>query len=159
VLSAMNPLKIGFWKPMLHNCFIKLFPHKLLSFGVFRLHITNHYGQHFTIDKIIHTTNHSCSANNTLHMIKHNLQIPYGLHSCDKANSSPNTIYRHLENKDLFSMNLFWEATLLDVVIPTIGLQFKDVINIATSWMTLKRSNKVTNVGRTKFTQLVLDVL
>jgi hypothetical protein len=46
-------------------------------------------------------------------------------------------------------MNLSWEATLLNVVIPTLGLQFKDAINIATSYMMFERSNKVTNVGRT----------
>jgi len=55
------------------------------------------------------------------------------LHLCDKVDSIPDTIYRHLEKKHLLSMNLSWEATLLNVVIPTLGLQFKDAINIATS--------------------------
>jgi len=47
----------------------------------------------------------------------------------------------------------------MDVVILTLGLQFKDVINITTSSMRLKKNNKVTNIWRAKFTKLVLDVL
>jgi hypothetical protein len=69
--------------------------------------------------------NHSCLANNTLHMIKHDpsvLQIPCRLHSCDEVNSTLDTIYRHLENEHLLSMNLSWEITILDVVISTFGL-------------------------------------
>jgi hypothetical protein len=65
---------------------------------------------------------HSRPANNTLHMIKHDpniLQISCRLPSCDKVDSTLDTIYQHLENKHLLSMNLSWEATLLDVVIPT----------------------------------------
>jgi len=68
-------LEIGFWKPILQQCFIKLCPHKSLNFNVFKLHITNNYGQHFTIDMIVHMTSHSCPPNNTLHMIKHDLNI------------------------------------------------------------------------------------
>jgi hypothetical protein len=56
-------------------------------------------------------------------------------------------------------MNLSWETTLLNVVISILGLQFKDAINITTSKMMFERSNKVTNIGRAKFTKLVLDVL
>jgi hypothetical protein len=77
---------------------------------------------------------HCCPANNTFHMIKHDpnvLRIPRMLHSCDKVCSTPHTIYQHLENENLLSYNLFWETTLLDVVIGIIKLQFKDVINIA----------------------------
>jgi hypothetical protein len=43
----------------------------LLNFNVLILHITNNYGQFFTIDTIIHMKNHSCSASNMFHMIKH----------------------------------------------------------------------------------------
>jgi len=71
-----------------------------LNFGVLVLHITNCYGQHFTIGKIIHMISHSYLANNTFHMIKHDLnilKIPYILHSCDEANSILNMIYRHLK--------------------------------------------------------------
>jgi hypothetical protein len=103
---------------------------------------------------------HSCSTNNTFHMIKHDpnvLQIPFRLHSCDKANSTPDTIYRHLENEHLLSMNLSWEIILLDVVIPTLGLQLKYVINIATFLMMFERSNKVTDVGKVKFTEPILE--
>jgi hypothetical protein len=78
--------------------------------------------------------NHSCPANNMLHMIKHDpnvLQIPCSLHSCDEVDSTPDTIYRHLENEHLLSMNLSWETTLLDVIISTFGLQVKYVINIS----------------------------
>jgi hypothetical protein len=60
-------------------------------------------------------------------MIKHdlNMQIPYMLHLCDKVDSTPNTIYRHFENEHLLSMNLSWEVTLLDVIIPIHGLKLK----------------------------------
>jgi hypothetical protein len=51
------------------------------------------------------------------------------LHLCDKVDSIPDTIYQHLEKKHLLSMSLSWEATLLNVVISTLGLQFKDAIN------------------------------
>jgi hypothetical protein len=67
-------------------------------------------------------------------MIKHDpsiLQIPYRLHLCDEANYTLDTIYRHFENEHLLSMNLSWEATFLDVVILTFGLQLKYAINIA----------------------------
>jgi hypothetical protein len=70
-------------------------------------------------------TSHNCLTNNMFHMIKHDpsiLQIPCRLHSCDEVDSILNTIYRHLENKHLFSMNMFWEVAILDVIIPTFGL-------------------------------------
>ncbi len=105
---------------------------------------------------------HNCTINNTFHMIKHDaniLQIPCKLHSCDKVDSIPDIIYQHLKNKHLLSQNLSLEAILLDVVIMTIGLQFKVVMNISTSWMTLERCNKVMNVMRVKFTKFVLNVL
>ncbi len=146
---------------MLQRHFIKFCPHKSLSFGVLRLFITNNYGQHFTIDKIIHMTSHSYPIGNMLHMIKHDpsvLQIPCRLHLCDEAHSILNTIYQHLEIEHLLSMNLSQETTLLDVIILTLRLQMKYVINIATSWMTFERNNKVTNIGRFKFTELVMDV-
>jgi hypothetical protein len=49
-------------------------------------------------------TKHSYLANNTFHMIKHDprvLQIPCKLHSYDKADSIPNTIYQHPKNENL----------------------------------------------------------
>ncbi len=79
---------------------------------------------------------HGCLTNNTFHMIKHDphvLRIPCRLHSCDKVDSTLDTTYRHLGNEHLSSMNLSWETTLLDVVISTLGLQFKYDINIVTS--------------------------
>jgi hypothetical protein len=103
-------LEIGFWKLVPQHHFIKLCQHESLNFGVLRLYITNRYGQHFTIHKIVHMTSHSYPTNNTLHMIKHDpsiLQIPYKLHLCDKVDSTPDTTYQHLENKHLLSMNLF----------------------------------------------------
>jgi hypothetical protein len=95
-------------------------------------------------------------------MIKHDpniLQIPCRLHLCDEANSILDIIYGHLENEHLLSMNLLWETTFLDVIIPIFGLQLKYVINIATCRMMLEINNKVPNVGRTKFTKLLIDVL
>jgi hypothetical protein len=77
-------------------------------------------------------TSHSCPANNMLHMIKHDpnvLYIPCRLHLCDEVDSTFDTIYQHFENEHLLSMNLFWETTLLDVVILTLGLQFEYAID------------------------------
>ncbi len=144
---------------MLQHHFIKFFPHKLLNFDVLILHITNNYGQHFTINTIIHMTSHSCPTNNTLHMIKHDpniLQIPCRLHLCDEADSILDTIYGHLENEHLLSINSLWETTFLDVIIPILGLQLKYVINIATCWMMFEINNKVLNVGRSKFNWMVI---
>jgi hypothetical protein len=96
--------EILFWKHVLQHCFIKLYPRDLMSVDVLKLHVTNHYGHHCTISRIVHMINHSCLASNTLHMIKHDpniLRIPYKLHSCDKAHSTPHMIYWHLENEHL----------------------------------------------------------
>jgi hypothetical protein len=49
------------------------------------------------------------------------------------------------------SYNLTWEVALLDVVIATFALQFKDVINIAMPCTMLENSNQVTNVGQIQF--------
>jgi hypothetical protein len=95
-------------------------------------------------------------------MIKHDsniLQIPYRLHSCDKICSTPHTIYGHLENEHLLSKNLSKEATFLDVIISTLRLQFKDVINVTTTWIMFEKNNKVMNIGRAQSTNLVLDLL
>ncbi len=126
--------KIQFWK-LVQHCFIKLCPHDMLNFSVLILHVTNCNGHHFTISKIVHMRIHSCLAIKMLHMIKHDpsiLQIPCRLHLRDKANSTPHTIYQCLENENLMSYNLFSKTTFLNVVITTFGLQFKDVITIAT---------------------------
>ncbi len=67
---------------------------------------------------------HSCPTINMFHMIKHDpniLQIPYRLHLHDKASSTPDNIYQHLENENLMSYNLFSKTTLLNVVITTLG--------------------------------------
>jgi hypothetical protein len=87
---------------MFRHCFIKLCPHDLLNVDVLKLHVTNHYGHHFMISRIVHMTSHSSLASNMFDMIKHDpnfMQIPYKLHSCDKAQSTPHIIYRHLENE------------------------------------------------------------
>ncbi len=130
--------KIWSWKFVFLYRLITLCSHDLLNFDVIKLHVTNCNGHYFTI------ISHRCPANNTFHMIKHDpnvLRIPCRLHSCDKVRSTPHTIYQHLENENLLFYNLFWETTLLDVVIGIIRLQFKDVINIAMPWMMLERSN------------------
>jgi hypothetical protein len=120
-------------------------------------HVTNRNGHHFAIGRIIHITNHSYPTNRMFHMIKYDpsiLQIPCKLHSCDKTCSAPHTIYGHLENEHLLSKNLSKEATPLDVVISTLGFQFKDVINVTTIRMMFERNNKLTNVGRVQFLEL-----
>jgi len=125
--------EIWFWKVTLLHLVIELCPHYLLGLHVLKLHVTNRNGHHCAIGWIVHMTNHSCTTSHTFHMIKHDpniLQIPYRLHLCDKTCSTPHTIYGHLENEHLLSKNLSREATLLDVVISTLGLQFKDAINV-----------------------------
>jgi hypothetical protein len=120
---------------MFQHHVIKFDPHYLLSLHVLRLHVTNHNGHHFTIGRIIYMTSHSCPTNHMLHMITHDprvLQIPYKLHLCEKIHFTPHTIYQHLENEQLLSYNLSREITLLDIIIVTLGLQFKDAINITT---------------------------
>jgi hypothetical protein len=87
-----------------------------------------------------------------LHMIKHDpsiQQIPSRLHSHDEACSTPCAIYQHLENENFLSYNLTWEVTLLDVIITTLGFQFKDVINIPMLCTMLENNNQVTNVRQT----------
>jgi hypothetical protein len=140
---------------MLLHCVIELCPHYLLSLRVFKLYVTNVNGHRFAIGQIVHMTSHSYPISHALHMIKHDpriWQIPYRLHSCDKTCSTRHIIYGHLENEHLLFKNLFREATLMDVVILTFRLQFKDAINVPTTWMMLERSNQVTNIGRSQFT-------
>jgi hypothetical protein len=147
--------EIWFWKIVLLHHVIVFCPHYLLSLHVFRLHVTNRNGHHFAIGWIVHMTSHNCLTNHMFHMTKHDpniLQIPYKLHSCDKIHSITHTIYGHLENEHLLSKNLSKEITLLDVVISTFRLQFKDVITVTTTWMMLEKSNKVMNIGRAQFT-------
>ncbi len=138
--------KIWFWKLVFQHHFIKLCPHDLLSFGVLKLHVTNHNGHQFTIGRIVHMTSFSYLINNTLHMIKHDpniLQIPCKLHQCDEACSTSHAIYQPLENENLLFYNLSWEITLLDVIIIILRLQFKDVINIITLKQCLKETMKL----------------
>jgi hypothetical protein len=79
-----------------------------------------------------------------LHMFKHDQnvpQIPYRFHSHDEPHSIPHAIYRHFENDFFFPYNMTWAIALLDVIITTLGFQFKDVINIATICMMFKSRN------------------
>jgi hypothetical protein len=144
---------------MLLHRVIELFPHYLLNFHVLRLHVTNRNGHHFVVGRIIHITNYSYPTNRMFHMIKYDpsiLQIPCKLHSCDKTCFAPHIIYGHLENEHLLSNNLSKEATPLDIVISTLGFQFKDVINVTTIRIMFERNNKLTNVGRVQFIELCL---
>ncbi len=146
---------------LLHHV-IELCPHYLLSLHVLKLHVTNYNGHHFVIGQIVHMTSHNCPTSHTLHMIKHDpsiLQIPCRLHSCDKTHSIPHIIYGHLENEHLLSKTYSRKQTFLDVVILTLGLQFKDVINVTTTWTMLEKSNEVTKVGKIQFIEFVMDVL
>jgi hypothetical protein len=142
--------KIWFWKPMFQYCLIKLCPHDLLRFGVLKPHVTNHNGHQFTIGRIVYMTSCRYLTNNMFHMIKHDLkvvQIPCKLHSCDEARSTPHAIYRHLENESLLFYNLCCEITFLDVVITTLGLQFKDAINLITPKHSLKEVTRLQMLG------------
>ncbi len=121
---------------LLHHV-IEFFPHYLLNLHVLILHVTNQNGHHFAVCRIVHMTSHSCPTNHMLHMIKHDpsiLQIPCKLHSCHKTHSTPHTIYEHLENEHLLSKNLSTQIIFLDIVISTLGFQFKDAINVGTIW-------------------------
>jgi len=146
---------------VLLHCVIELCPHYLLSLHVLRMYVTNLNGHHFAIGRIVHMTSHSCPTSHTLHMIKHAniLQTPYRLHSCDKICSTPHIVYGHLRNEHLLFKNLSRETTFMDVVISILRLQFKGAINVTTTWTMLERSNEVTNIGKTQFTKLVLDLL
>jgi len=154
-------LKIWFRKLMLQHHLIKLCLHDLLSFGVLKLHVTNHNGHQFTIGRIVHMTSCNCLASNTLHMIKHDpnvMQILYKLHLWRGLLHSP----RHLSISwkwKPFILQLVLGSNILGVVIKIIGLQFKDVINITTPWTMFERSNKVMNVGWIQFKKLVLNLL
>ncbi len=95
-------------------------------------------------------TNHSCPANNMLHMIKHDpsvVQISSKLHLHDEAIPLPTPFIDILKMKTFLSYNLTWELTFLDVIIITLGLQINNVIYIATAYTMLESSNQVTNVG------------
>jgi hypothetical protein len=95
-------LEILFCKHVLQHGLIKLCPQYLLSFNVFKLHVTSCNGHHFTISKIVHMTSHSCLANNMLHMInmiQAFLQIPSKLHSHDDASSIPTPFINILKMK------------------------------------------------------------
>ncbi len=105
---------------MFENYAIKLCPHDLLCFSVFSLHVTNCNGHDFAISRIINMIGHHCPTDDSLHMVKHDprvIQIALGLHLCNKPNSVPNPIDRHLEKKDLLTRYLAWEVTFLDEII------------------------------------------
>ncbi len=98
--------QIWFWKTHALDCLIKLCPHDLLIFDVFRLHVKYCNGHHFAIGKIVRMTSHSFQP--TTHftwsnMIQTFCKSLHKLHLCDKACSTPHTIYWHLENENLLS--------------------------------------------------------
>ncbi len=129
-------LKVGFNIPVFEHCAIELCPHDLLCFGVFRLHVTNYNGHHFAISWIINMTDHGCPTNDSLHMVKHDprvFQITFKVHSCNKPNSAPNLVDRHLEKKNFLTRYLAWETTFLNKIVTTFGLQLKDVVNVTST--------------------------
>jgi hypothetical protein len=65
---------------------------------------------------------------------------------CNNPNFAPNPIDGHLEKKDLLIKYLAWEATFLDKIITTFGLQLKDVVNVTSTRIVLKQSKKVVNM-------------
>jgi hypothetical protein len=70
------------------------------------------------------------------------------LHSHDGVRAIPHAIYQHPENENLLSYNLTWETIFLDVIIMTIGLQFKDDINIASPCMMLEKVARLRTLGK-----------
>jgi hypothetical protein len=128
-------LKIWFWKPVLQHCFIKLCP--MICWSLVSSNCMSQIAMVVTlqIGRIVHMTNHSCPTINMLHVIKHDptiLQIP--CRSCIhviRLAPLPTPFI------DILKMNTFcqaktFEPTLLNEVIMTLRLQFKDAINIAT---------------------------
>jgi hypothetical protein len=98
-------------------------------------------------------TSHSCLANNTPHMIKHDLnimQIPSMLHSHDEACSTPHTIYQQLENENLLSYNLIWGNNILKCNHNNSWTSIQGCYHMATTCTMLESNNQVTNVGRTQ---------
>jgi hypothetical protein len=104
---SLESLESRFWKPLSQHHFIKLFPHMLLNFGDLGLHITNHYGQLFTISMIVHMTNQSCLANNTLHMIQASCESPA---SCIHVTRMTPLLTPFI---DIFKINTFYPKTYL----------------------------------------------
>jgi hypothetical protein len=142
-------------------CVIELCPYDMLHLVVFRLHVTNNNGHNFAINQIIYRASHYCPTDDTFDMVKHDLnffQISPKLHSCNKAHFIPNPINQHIEDENLMTTNFPWKTTFLDVIVMTCGLQFKDVINVTSFWMMLERSNKIMNIWKTQFKELVLDL-
>jgi hypothetical protein len=131
----------------------------MLHFVVFRLHVINNNGHNFAINQIIYNASHYCPTSDTLDMVKHDLkffQVSPKLHSCNKVHFVPNPINQHFEDENLV-INFPWKTTFLDVIIMTHGLQFKEVVNVASLSMMLEQ-NKIMNIWRVQFNELVLDL-
>jgi hypothetical protein len=75
-------------------------------------------------------------------------QIAFRLHSCNKPNFAPNPVDGHLEKKKFLTRYLAWEITFLDKIVTTLGLQLKDVVNVTSTPIVLKQSNKVAYMRR-----------
>jgi hypothetical protein len=60
---------------MFNHCFIDFFPHDLLCFDVFKLHVVIYNGLDFVICYIIYMANNSCLANDAFDMVKYDPKI------------------------------------------------------------------------------------
>ncbi len=66
-----------------------------------------------------------CLVLDMFDMIKHDptcMEVTIRLHLLDQVESTPISINKHFEEKDLSKL-LFWKTTILNIVINTIGLE------------------------------------
>jgi hypothetical protein len=52
---------------------------------------------------------------------------------------------------------LAWEATFLDKIVMILGLQLKDVVNVTSTWIVFKQSNKVAYMRQAQNNEFVLN--
>jgi hypothetical protein len=67
-----------------------------------------------------------CLVLNTFHMIKYDpkcLEITTNLNPLHQITSTTISIHKHFEHEQFFSKLLYWEKTILNVVVTTIGFE------------------------------------
>jgi len=153
----MNPLKFSLGYPCLaiiSLIFIHMIYCTLMSLNCM-LQI-NCNGHDFVICRIM--VNHYCIVDDTLDMVqKFFKSLPSYIHATKCAplpTLSTNILNRWKPFNLIFSM----ENTFMDVIVTFFGLQFKDIVIVATPKTMLQQNNKVTNIWKTQFIKLVLNM-
>jgi hypothetical protein len=70
-----DSLQVWFRIHAFNHFVIKLCPHDLLHFDVFKLHIPNSNVHDFVISRIIYMASHCCLVGEVLDMVKHDIRI------------------------------------------------------------------------------------